>query len=76
MESQHERMLGGGKRNRVPVRPELIEKHGWDVKYGSHALRLALQGYEIASQGNLTLPLPDPERERVFGGEARRSPAR
>lgn len=44
MDSQHERMLGGGKRNRVPNRPELIAKHGWDVKYGSHALRLAFRG--------------------------------
>lgn len=75
MDSQHERMLGGGKRNRVPNRPELIAKHGWDVKYGSHALRLAFQGYEIASQGNLTLPLPVHLRQRVLAvkrGEPRR----
>ncbi len=50
----------------MPNRPELIEKHGWDVKYGSHALRLAYQGFEIASTGNLSLPLPDRERERVL----------
>lgn len=66
MHSQHERMLGRGKRNRVPNRPELIEKHGWDVKYGSHALRLAHQGYELATQGTLTLPLEDETRERVL----------
>lgn len=65
MASQHERMLGQSKRN-VPNRPELIEKFGWDVKYGSHALRLAYQGLEIAETGNLTLPLPDQERERVL----------
>lgn len=65
MRSQHERMLGQSKRN-VPNRPELIEAHGWDVKYGSHALRLAHQGFEIASTGNLTLPMPDRERERVL----------
>lgn len=65
MQSQHERMLGQSNRN-VPNRPELIEKHGWDVKYGSHALRLAYQGFEIASTGNLSLPLPDRERERVL----------
>lgn len=58
-------MLGVSKRN-VPNRPELIEKYGWDVKYGSHALRLALQGREIASTGELTLPMPDRERERVL----------
>lgn len=66
MHSQHERMLGGGKRNRVPSRPELIEKYGWDVKYGSHALRLAFQGLEIARDGRLTLPLATEQRERVL----------
>ena len=65
MHSQHERMLGKSKRN-VPNRPELIERYGWDVKYGSHALRLAHQGFEIASTGTLTLPMPDAERERVL----------
>lgn len=65
MRSQHERMLGQSKRN-VPNRPELIEKYGWDVKYGCHALRLAYQGFEIASTGNLSLPLPDRERARVL----------
>lgn len=65
MQSQHERMLGQFKRN-VPSRPELIERYGWDVKYGSHALRLAYQGLEIASTGVLTLPLPTGQRERVL----------
>lgn len=65
MRSQHERMLGRSTRN-VPNRPELIEKYGWDVKYGSHALRLAYQGFEIASTGRLSLPLPEPERLRVL----------
>lgn len=65
MRSQHERMLGQSKHN-VPNRLELIEAYGWDVKYGSHALRLAYQGFEIASTGNLTLPMPDRERERVL----------
>jgi hypothetical protein len=66
MHSQHERMLGQGKRNRVPNRPELIEAYGWDVKYGSHALRLAYQGYEIATQGFLSLPLRADVRDRVL----------
>lgn len=65
MHSQHERMLGQSKRN-VPNRPELIERYGWDVKYGSHALRLAYQGHEIASSGFLSLPLRDEQRERVL----------
>lgn len=66
MQDQHERMLGGGKRNRVPDRPELVAKHGWDTKYGSHALRLAYQGHEIATDGRLTLPLEDEAREHVL----------
>jgi hypothetical protein len=65
MRSQHERMLGRSRRN-VPHRPELLAKHGWDVKYGSHALRLAYQGLEIASTGTLSLPLPDDARQRVL----------
>ena len=66
MQAQHERMLGGGKRNRVPNRPELIERFGFDTKYASHALRLAYQGFEICESGTLTLPLRDQERERVL----------
>lgn len=66
MSAQHERMMGGGKRNRVPNRPELVERYGWDVKYGSHALRLAYQGDEIARTGHLTLPLPEPTRGLVL----------
>ena len=41
-------------------------QYGWDVKYGSHALRLAYQGYEICLTGRLTLPLPDTPREHVL----------
>lgn len=65
MRSQHERMLGQSKRN-VPNRPELVARYGWDVKYGSHALRLAYQGHEIAIAGTLTLPMPAESRARVF----------
>lgn len=66
MDAQHERMMGRGAQGRVPNRPELIEQYGWDVKYGSHALRLAYQGWEIASEGRLTLPLSEEDRERVL----------
>lgn len=67
LDSQHERMMGGGKRNRVPNRPELIKKYGWDVKYGSHALRLSIQGLEVVATGRLTLPMPPTERDIVLG---------
>jgi hypothetical protein len=53
--------LGG-----LPHRPELIARYGYDVKYASHALRLAYQGHELAGTARLTLPMPDPERERVL----------
>lgn len=66
MHQQHERMLGGGKRNRVPNRPELVERYGFDVKYASHALRLALQGWEIVSTGHLTLPMKARDQEWVL----------
>jgi len=55
---QRERLTGGGKRGRVPNRPELIEKYGYDTKYASHALRLGLQGVELMETGRLTLPMP------------------
>lgn len=66
LDSQVERLTGGGKRNRVPNRPELVEKFGYDVKYASHALRLGFQGREIVSSGQLTLPMRDMERSTVL----------
>lgn len=64
MRSQKERMLGQSKRH-VPNRPELVEKYGYDTKYASHALRLSLQGLEMASKGTLTLPMRQQERDWV-----------
>lgn len=58
LDGQRMRMLGQGPRqNRVPKRPELIERHGYDTKYASHALRLALQGIELMKTGRLSLPM-------------------
>ncbi|QSB17398.1 nucleotidyltransferase domain-containing protein [Natronosporangium hydrolyticum] len=64
--SQRQRLLGQGKQGRVPNRPELVARYGYDVKYASHALRLAYQGLEIVRDGRLTLPMPERERERVL----------
>ena len=66
LDAQHERMLGGGHQARVPKRPELIERYGFDVKYASHALRLGYQGVEMMQEGRLTLPLPPVLRERIL----------
>lgn len=59
LENQRERLTGAGKQNRVPNRPELIEAHGYDTKYASHALRLGLQGLELTTTGKVTLPMPE-----------------
>lgn len=66
MNSQRERILGRGRRSSVPNRPELVARYGYDVKYASHALRLAYQGLEIVRDGRLTLPMPERERQRVL----------
>ena len=66
MNAQRDRLLGLGRRGGAPNRPELVARFGYDVKYASHALRLALQGLEIVRDGRLTLPMPEPERQRVL----------
>ena len=43
-----------------------MARYGYDVKYASHALRLAYQGLEVARDARLTLPMPAVERERVL----------
>lgn len=57
MNAQRERLLGRGRRGRVPHRPELVARFGYDVTFASHALRLAYQGREIARDGRLS-PCP------------------
>lgn len=64
--SQRERLTGGGKRNRVPNRPELISRYGWDTKYAGHALRLGLQGIELLTTGCLHLPMQQADRDSVL----------
>ena len=66
LRSQRDRLLGVGRRGHLPKRPELVARYGYDVKYASHALRLAYQGLEIVREARLTLPMPDRERERVL----------
>jgi predicted nucleotidyltransferase len=65
LDAQRQRLLGQSK-GKVPSRPELVARYGYDVKYASHALRLAYQGLEVARDARLTLPMPDVERERVL----------
>jgi predicted nucleotidyltransferase len=65
MDSQRRRLVEQGT-GRTVSRPELVARHGYDVKYASHALRLAYQGREVVRDGRLTLPMPPAERERVL----------
>lgn len=64
--NQRDRVLGRGRQSSVPNRPELIERYGWDVKYGSHALRLALQCRRLIVTGEMELPMRDDERAMVL----------
>lgn len=66
LHGQRERLLGSGKSSRMPKRTELIEAHGYDTKYASHALRLALQGIELWRTGGLSLPMERRDREDVL----------
>lgn len=72
MQGQRDALVNGGRK--LPNRPELVEKYGYDVKYASHALRLALQGREIVQHGRLTLPMPEAERARALEVKSGRVP--
>lgn len=66
LDGQRRRMLGLEKRSRVPNRPELVARHGYDTKYASHALRLGRQGVELTTTGHLTLPMPAADLEQCL----------
>ena len=63
MYGQRERMIAGKK---LPNRPALVAKHGYDTKYAAHALRLAYEGLEVVRDGTLTLPMPMVPRAHVL----------
>jgi uncharacterized protein len=50
----------------APRTRELSAEHGYDTKYAMHALRIAHQGVELLSTGRITLPIVEPERERLL----------
>jgi hypothetical protein len=58
MNAQFER-LSGVRGGRHVNRPEYESKHGYDVKYASHAIRLGSQGIELFTTGRLEFPLPN-----------------
>ena len=55
MTSQKARITG--EKNRSTNRPELVAIHGWDTKFGAHALRLGYQGIELMHTGQIKLPM-------------------
>ncbi|WP_344802303.1 DNA polymerase beta superfamily protein [Microlunatus ginsengisoli] len=63
LRAQQKAMLGlsGTHTNR----PELVARHGYDTKFAMHALRLGYQGVELLTTGRITLPVPEPQRERL-----------
>jgi predicted nucleotidyltransferase len=54
LHNQRRGMLG--ERN-TPSRAELREQHSFDSKYAAHAIRLGIQGVELLTTGELTLPI-------------------
>lgn len=54
-----------GERHGTRTR-ELSAEFGYDTKYAMHALRIAHQGQELLRTGRITLPIADPERERLL----------
>ena len=65
MQKQRASMLSRDGKGRNVTRPELVERYGWDVKYGSHLIRVGCQGAELVGTGRLTLPMPARQRELV-----------
>jgi hypothetical protein len=59
LRAQKEKTLG--IRCHTVNRPELVEKYGYDTKFAHHALRLGYQGIELLRDGDLVLPIREPE---------------
>jgi len=51
----HSQIQKAKNRNPIGKRLEVIEKYGWDVKYGYHLVRLMLECEQILTEGNLDL---------------------
>lgn len=64
-ESQYQRLRG--ERGRMSVnRPELVEAHGYDVKYASHVMRLCHQGVMLMTEGYMPMPVLPEAREPIL----------
>ena len=59
--------LTGQRKGHIPNRPELVEEFGYDVKYAQQVARLAFQGIEFLTEGKITLPMPEHEKNICMG---------
>lgn len=66
LHAQRRSMLSHEGKGRDVTRPELIEKYGWDTKFGGHMIRLGYQGIELLETGRITLPMPEIQRQQVI----------
>lgn len=66
LQAQRQRVLGERGQARLPKRPELVERHGFDTKYAGHMIRLGLQGIELIQTGRISLPMPQHHREYIL----------
>lgn len=57
MNSQRAQLVGE-KSKKHTNRPELVDKYGFDTKFAYHMVRLGVQGLELLTTGNITLPMP------------------
>jgi uncharacterized protein len=62
LHAQRRGLLSRDGKGRDVTRPELIERYGWDTKFGGHMVRLGVQGAELLETGRITLPVPEPWR--------------
>jgi hypothetical protein len=65
LHAQRRSMLSHDGKGRDVTRPELIAAYGWDTKFGGHMVRLGFQGVELLETGQITLPMPEWQREIV-----------
>lgn len=63
MRQQRDRLT---RKRKMPIRPELIARYGFDTKYAGHIIRLGYQGIELTTTGRLDLPMREPERTRIL----------
>lgn len=62
MNSQLQR-LKGEKKGHMPSREEIREKYGYDTKYAMQIARLAIQGLEYLTEGNISLPVSQDNKD-------------